>query len=88
MSEPDDEELAQSVLVEAIENQIRDGKPTEAKNTLNKLMLVGIARDEAVQMMARVLAVEVHAILKEERAFNNEWYVKALQALPNLPDEK
>ncbi|HSB98013.1 MAG TPA: hypothetical protein VLC91_16250 [Spongiibacteraceae bacterium] len=88
MNEPDDEELAQSVLVEAIENQIRDGNPAEAKNTLNKLMLVGTAREEAVQMMATVLAVEVRSILKEERAFDTAWYVKALQALPTLPDEK
>jgi hypothetical protein len=88
MSESDDEELAQSVLVEAIENQIRDGNPIEAKHTLNKLMLVGTERAEAVQMMATVLAVEVRAILKEERAFNTEWYVKALQKLPTLPDEK
>jgi len=32
--------------------------------------------------------VEVRAILKEERAFDTAWYIKALQALPTLPDEK
>ena len=88
MSEPDDEEFAQSTLTEAIENQIRDGNPLEARKTLERLLATGQTRDDALQMMAAVLAYEVQAILAEERAFNNEWYIKALQALPNLPAEK
>ena len=38
--------------------------------------------------MAHVLAVEIDAILEEDRAFNTEWYEAALRALPTLPPEK
>lgn len=56
--------------------------------TFNKLTLVGYERDDILQMMAHVLAVEIDAILEEDRAFNTEWYEAALRALPTLPPEK
>jgi hypothetical protein len=87
MSEPNDEAFAESTLTDAIENQIRDGNPGEAKATLNRLMLVGYAREEAITMMASVLAQEVQAIVEQDRAFNLEWYVAALRSLPTLLDE-
>jgi len=34
-----------------------------------------------------VLAVEIDKILEEDRAFDTEWYEKALRALPELPPE-
>ena len=93
MSEPTDidneeEEFAESTLIQAIENQIESDNPPAAKATLNKLTLVGYERDDILQMMAHVLAVEIDAILEEDRAFNTEWYEAALRALPTLPPEK
>ena len=38
--------------------------------------------------MAHVLAIEIDAMLDEDRAFNTEWYEAALRALPELPPEK
>jgi hypothetical protein len=46
-------------------------------------MLVGYAREEAITLMASVLAQEVQAIVEEDRAFNLEWYIAALRALPS-----
>ena len=75
-------------LIQAIENQIESDNPPAAKATFNKLTLVGYERDDILQMMAHVLAVEIDAILEEDRAFNTEWYEAALRALPTLPPEK
>lgn len=86
MTELNDEEFAQSTLSEAVENQIRDGNPAEAAATLARLLAAGHARGDAVRMMTEVLALEVHAILAEERPFNMQWYIAALQALPKMPD--
>lgn len=86
MTEPNDEEFAESTLSDAIENQIRDGKPLAAAFTLQRLLGAGHQRADAIRMMAGVLALEVRAILKEERPFDMQWYVAALQALPDLPD--
>ena len=69
MSEPTDidneeEEFAESTLIQAIENQIESDNPPAAKATFNKLTLVGYERDDILQMMAHVLAVEIDAILE------------------------
>lgn len=93
MSEPvdidnEEEEFAESTLIQAIENQIESDTPPAAKATFNKLTLVGYKREEILQLMAHVLAVEIDAILEEDRAFNTEWYEAALRALPTLPPEK
>ena len=84
----DEEEFAESTLIEAIENQIESDNPPAAKATLNKLTLVGYERDEILNLMAHVLATEIDAMLEEDRAFNTEWYETALRALPQLPPEK
>lgn len=83
----DDEEFAESTLTQAIENQIESDNPPAAKATFNKLTLVGYERAEILQFMAHVLAVEIDALLEEDRPFNTEWYEQALRALPELPPE-
>lgn len=93
MSEPididnDEEEFVENTLIQAIENQIESDNPPAAKATFNKLTLVGYERDEILNLMAHVLAVEIDAILEEDRPFDTEWYEAALRALPELPPEK
>jgi hypothetical protein len=93
MSEPididnDEEEFVESTLIQAIENQIESDNPPAAKATFNKLTLVGYEREEILNLMAHVLAVEIDAILEEDRPFNTEWYEGALRALPELPPER
>ena len=89
MSEPtdidnDEEAFAENTLIEAIENQIEADNPPAAKATFNKLTLVGYEREDILNMMAHVLAVEIDAILEEDRAFNTEWYEAALRARAHL----
>ena len=84
----DDEEFAESTLIQAIENQIESDDPPAAKATFNKLTLVGYEREEILNLMAHVLAVEIDAILEEDRPFDTQWYEAALRALPELPPEK
>ncbi|AMB84197.1 hypothetical protein AWM79_02300 [Pseudomonas agarici] len=92
MSEPidldnDDEAFAESTLIQAIENQIESDTPPAAKAMFNKLTLVGYERDEILNLMAHVLAVEIDAMLDDDRAFDTQWYEDALRALPKLPPE-
>lgn len=92
MSEPtdidnDEEEFTESTLIQAIENQIESDTPPAAKATFNKLTLVGYERDDILNLMAHVLAVEIDKMLEEDRAFDTEWYETALRALPELPPE-
>lgn len=92
MSEPtdidnDEEEFAESTLTQAIENQIESDNPPAAKATFNKLTLVGYEREDILNLMAHVLAVEIDAMLEEDRPFDTDWYETALRALPELPPE-
>ncbi|MBC3956281.1 hypothetical protein [Pseudomonas triticifolii] len=84
----DEEEFAASTLIEAIENQIEADNPPAAKATFNKLTLVGYERDNILEMMAHVLAIEIDALLDQDRPFDTQWYETALRALPELPPEK
>ncbi|ETF05194.1 MULTISPECIES: hypothetical protein [Pseudomonas] len=95
MSEPtdivnddDEEAFTEATLIEAIENQIESDNPPAAKATLNKLTLVGMDREETLNLMAHVLAFEIDAMLDEDRPFDTQWYEAALRALPELPPEK
>ncbi len=84
----DDEAFAESTLIQAIENQLESGEPPAAQAVYNKLTLVGYERDDILNLMAHVLAIEIDAMLGEDRPFNPEWYETALRALPELPPEK
>jgi hypothetical protein len=95
MSEPtdivnddDEEAFTEATLIEAIENQIESDNPPAARATLNKLTLVGMDREEILNLMAHVLAFEIDAMLDEDRPFDTQWYEAALRALPELPPEK
>ena len=83
----DEEAFTEATLTQAIENQIESGEPAAAKATFNKLTLVGYEREDILNLMAHVLAVEIDAMLDEDRPFDTEWYETALRALPELPPE-
>lgn len=86
---PDDEEsFTESTLTQAIENQIDSDNPPAAKATFNKLTLVGYEREDILNLMAHVLAIEIDAMLEQDRPFDTQWYETALRALPELPPEK
>ncbi|KTB70992.1 hypothetical protein ACTACG_19710 [Pseudomonas syringae] len=84
----EDDDFAGQKLIEAIENQIEANEPPAAKAVFNKLTLVGYEREEILEMMAHVLAFEVHNLLKEDRPFDAHWYETALRALPELPPDQ
>lgn len=92
VSEQDDslqqneDELVQEQLVTAIENQLQANEPSFVQAVLNKLLLVGTGREEAVEMMAYVLAVEIQQSFTENRGFAADNYERLLRALPTLPE--
>lgn len=83
----DDEDFAAERLIEAVQNQIDADSPPAARATYNKLTLVGYPAEEALELMAQVLAFEVSAMLEADRPFDLAWYEQALRALPTLPDD-
>lgn len=84
----DDEAFAEQTLIQAIENQMEADNPPAARAVYNKLTLVGHAHEEALELMALVLAHEIRAMLRDDRPFDGAWYEQALRALPTLPEEE
>jgi hypothetical protein len=80
---------AREVIFEAVENQIRKNDPPETKETLDRLIQSGQSREEALRLIAGVLANEMFEVMKSKRQYDNARYVANLARLPNLPwDEK
>lgn len=83
----EDQDFVDSTLIEAIQNQIDSDNPPATKATFNKLTLVGWEREDILDVMAQVLAVEIDAMLEADRPFDTAWYEAALRALPTLPEQ-
>ncbi|TDQ36877.1 hypothetical protein [Thiopseudomonas denitrificans] len=84
----DEDDQVRQQLVEAIENQLLATDPACVQAVLNKLTLVGMEREEVVEMMAYVLAVEIRQSLQQERGFDAGNYERMLRELPELPADE
>ena len=74
-----------AALREAIQNQITANDPAETKETFNRLIAAGFPKEDVWRLLSAVFAVELTTILREDRPFSLDAYVKALKALPDLP---
>lgn len=70
------------VFLEIINNQIRDNKPPETKQTLDRLISEGISEKEAKDMIGCVVISEIFDVLKNKEDFNEQRYIAALNKLP------
>jgi len=87
MKTPDSHRLRKAIL-EVINAQIRDNDPPETKQNLIRLQEKGFSEDEALKLIGYVVASEVFSVLKENRQYDKEKYIAALNDLPRLPWEK
>ncbi|MBD1558781.1 hypothetical protein HC752_17760 [Vibrio sp. S9_S30] len=71
-------------LREVVENQIADGDPIKVKETLMRLMMTGSSREDAIDMIACALMLEVFDVMKNEEPFNLKRYKAHLDELPQM----
>ena len=62
-------------------NQLADGTPEEARQVVEALMRQGLSRHEAIHRVGRVLSDEIFHILKDDRPFDEQDYVRKLRRL-------
>ena len=87
METTENKRLREAIL-EVINNQMRDNDPPETKLAFIRLQEEGFSEEETLKLIGNVVASEVFAVLKENRPYDNEKYISALNALPKLPWEK
>jgi len=78
---------AGEAIIEAVENQLSDNNPPETKQTLDRLMASGESRENAMRHIATALVIEIFGALKHNEPYNDERYIKNLNALPKEPSE-
>jgi len=77
---------AKAVILEVVDNQIRDNTPPETRQTFARLLEEGYDEDEARRLIGCALVSEIWAVLKQRKPYNQTRYVAALQKLPALPE--
>lgn len=76
--ENQDEIMTGDMLVETVENQLADSNPIVVKETLMRLMMTGTSREDAIEMMACALSIEVFDVMKNEGKFDLKRYSENL----------
>ena len=78
------ERLKQAILA-VIAQQIQSNDPPQTKQSLARLLAVGYSDEKARQLIGFVVGSEIFAVLREGRKYDEDRYVAALAALPELP---
>ena len=76
-----------AAILEAIENQMRDNDPPETNQTYDRLLQEGHSEEDAKHLIGCVIVSEMFDILKKKQEFNLDRFIKALQKLPELPED-
>lgn len=74
-----------ALIIEVVENQVRDNDPPETKQTYDRLIMAGYSEEEAKRLIGSVVAIEVFGVLRKKEVFNLRRFVQALERLPDLP---
>ena len=81
--EPDSAEM-KAVIMEVLDNQLRDGKPPETKATYRRLLAEGMDREEVRRHIAYIIAVEVFEVMNSMQPFNEKRFLARLELLPEM----
>jgi len=79
--------VVRQLILDVVNNQLRDGTPPETAATLERLMREGHSREHAIELIGSVVTSEIFNVLKERRVYDEAKFVAALRALPRLPWE-
>ena len=74
-----------AAFLETVDNQLANNDPPETKETLDRLIDQGMSEDDAKIYIAQAVSIEIFDILKHEKEFNLDRYLKNLKQLPDEP---
>ena len=82
---PRDRPVLRAALMDVLDNQIRDNDPPETRATLERLLALGIDREEARRLLGCVIASELFDVMKSNTPFDRKRFVTRLHSLPAMP---
>ena len=74
-------------IIQVVENQLKGNKPPETKQTYDRLVKMGISKEEAKVHIGQCVAIEIFEIMKNQKPFDEKRYIKNLNKLPEEPFE-
>lgn len=73
--------VLKKLILEVVDNQLRDGNPPETRQTLDRLVQAGYSRRQAKEMIGSVVAAEIWHVMHENQPFDNQRFVDGLNQL-------
>ena len=70
-----------AVILEAVEDQIRNNNPPETRQTLERLLAVGYSRQQAIEMIGTALVGEIWAIMHDHKPYDHARFTALLDQL-------
>jgi Tfp pilus assembly protein PilF len=74
----DNDKTVRDAMLDTVLNQLETGDPAEAKSTYDRLVAAGQSKNQALQLMAAALRVEMNRMLSESTPFDNQRYAALL----------
>ncbi|MBT0588177.1 hypothetical protein [Alteromonas oceanisediminis] len=78
---------AGAAILEAVENQLAANDPPKVKETFERLVSLGISKQESKKYIACALSVEIFGAIKNQEEYNPQRYEQNLDNLPEMPWE-
>lgn len=76
----------QQAIIQVIDQQLQDNNPPETGATLDRLLSAGLSRSQAMDLIGRIVALEVAEVVRSGTPFDLQRYTDRLCNLPNLPE--
>ncbi len=77
-----------NLIIQVVENQLRDSKPEEAKQAFERLTAAGFSEEDTKHLIGSAIVAEMRNVLQTSKPFCAERYGKLLENLPELPKEQ
>jgi hypothetical protein len=77
----------QQAILQVVHQQLKDNTPPQTGETLDRLLCNGFTRSQAMDLIGRVVALEVAEVIQKGTPFDLERYTARLSKLPDLFDQ-
>ncbi len=75
--------LLRAAYLEAVDKQLQDNDPPETRQTFDRLRSEGYNEQDAKLLIASAIAAESYLVMKTQKPFNRDRFIRNLQKLPD-----
>lgn len=69
------------IILEVVDNQLRDNNPPATKQVYQKLLDAGYSVDEAKEKIGAIVVTEIYNVMKEGQVYNEKRYIQVLEEM-------